>query len=92
MGLPLKPKKAAAKYKTVVGALVREHIPISYRKWIVKENDPWRVPKNLKDAIWEEWALKFFTFPVTWSKSRKKNKRNHRDMLQEFQADIVPKV
>jgi hypothetical protein len=94
MGLPLKPKKAAAKYKTVVGALVREHIPISYRKWIVKENDPWRVPKNLKDAIWEEWALKFFTFPgdCDMEQIKKKNKRNHRDMLQEFQANIVPKV
>jgi hypothetical protein len=27
----LEPKKVAAKYKTVIGALVREHIPISYR-------------------------------------------------------------
>jgi hypothetical protein len=61
-GVPLKPKKVAAKYKTIVGALLRKHIPISYRKWIAKQNDLWRVPESLKDAIWEEWVLKFFTF------------------------------
>jgi hypothetical protein len=93
-GVPLKPTKVAAKYKTIVGALVREHIPISYRKWIGKQNDPWRVPESLKDAIWEEWVPKFFTFPgdCKMEQIKKKNKRNHGDMLQEFQADIVPEV
>jgi hypothetical protein len=87
-------KKVAAKYKTVVGALVREHIPISYQKWIVKENDPWRVPESLKDAIWEEWVLKFFTFPgdCDMEQIKKKTKETIGTCSQEFQADIVPEV
>ena len=55
VGEPLAPKKAMAKYKTVIGALVRDYIPIKYRKWIGKDNDQWMVPKSEKDDIWEKW-------------------------------------
>ena len=55
VGEPLAPKKAAAKYKTVIGALVRDYIPIKYRKWTGKDDDPWMVPKSEKDDIWEKW-------------------------------------
>ena len=44
-----------AKYKTIIGALVRDYIPIKSRKWIRKDDNPWRVPKSEKDAIWEKW-------------------------------------
>jgi hypothetical protein len=93
-GGPLEPKKVAAKYKTVIGALIREHIPISYRNWKGKQNDRWRVPESVKDDIWEEWILKFFTFPKDYDREqiKKKNKRNHGDMLQEFQGDIVQEL
>jgi hypothetical protein len=28
------------KYKIVIGALVRDYIPIKYKKWIGKDDDP----------------------------------------------------
>jgi len=52
-----------AKYKTVIGALVRDYIPIKYRKWIGKDDDTWRVPESEKDDIWEKWIPQYFTFP-----------------------------
>jgi hypothetical protein len=52
---PLAPKKATSKYKTVIRALVRDYIPIKYRKWIGKDDDPWRVPESDKDDILEKW-------------------------------------
>ena len=54
-GEPVKPHKASSKYKTVIGALVRDYIPIKYRKWIRKNDDPWRDPESEKDDIWEKW-------------------------------------
>jgi len=42
-----------AKYKTIIGALVRDYIPIKYRK-IGKDDDPWRVLESEKDDIWEK--------------------------------------
>ena len=80
-----------AKYKTVIGALVRDYIPIKYRKWIEKDDDPWRVPKSEKDYIWDVKILEYFTLPIECDKEvvNKKSKRRHGDMLQEFQVDIV---
>jgi hypothetical protein len=40
VGEPHEPRKVVSKYKTVVGALIREHIPIKYRKWLRKDDDP----------------------------------------------------
>ena len=51
VGEPLAPEKATTKYKTVIGALVRDYISIKYRKWIGKDDDLWRVPESEKDDI-----------------------------------------
>ena len=74
VGEPLAPKKAAAKYKTVIGTLVRDYILIKYRKWIVKDDDPWRVSKSEKDDIWEKWIPQYFTFPQDYDKEQVKKK------------------
>ena len=63
VGEPLAPKKDVAKYKTVIRALVRDYISIKYRKWIGKDDDPWRVFESEKDDIWEKWIPQYFTFP-----------------------------
>ena len=52
VGEPHAPKKAAAKYKTIIRALVRDYILIKYKKWIEKGDNPWRVPESEKDDIW----------------------------------------
>ena len=39
-GDPLSPPIALTKYKTILRLLVRDFIPIKYRKWIGKDNDP----------------------------------------------------
>ena len=45
-GDPLSPPIALTKYKTIIGLLVRDFIPIRYRKWIGKDDDLWRVPES----------------------------------------------
>ena len=51
-GDPLSPPIALTKYKTILGLLVRDFIPIKYRKWIRKDDDRWRVPES-EDYIWD---------------------------------------
>ena len=91
VGEPLAPKKATTKYKTVIGALVRDYIPIKYRKWIGKDDDRWGVPESEKDYIWDVKIPEYFTFPAEYDRElvKKKAKKKHGDMLQEFQGDIV---
>ena len=76
---PLSLPIALIKYKTILGLLVRDFIPIKYRKWIGKDDDRWRVLESEKDHIWDVKIPEYFTFPVEYD----------RDMLQEFQGDIV---
>ena len=45
-GDPLSPAIALTKYKTILGLLVTDFIPIKYRKWIGKDDDWWRVPER----------------------------------------------
>ena len=65
---PLSLPIALTKYKTILGLLVRDFIPIRYKKWIGKDNDPWRVPKSEKDYIWDIKILECFTFPMEYDK------------------------
>ena len=74
VGEPLTPKKATAKYKTIIGALVRDYIPIKYRKWIGKDDDPWRVPESVKDYIWDIKIPEYFAFPTEYDKELIKKK------------------
>ena len=74
VGEPLASKKAMAKYKTVIGALVRDYIPIKYRKWIGKDDDPWRVPESEKDYIWDVKIPEYFTFPAEYDRELVKKK------------------
>ena len=68
VGEPLAPKKAMAKYKTVIETLVRDYILIKYKKWIGKDDDPWRVLQREKDDIWENKIPQYFTFPQDYDK------------------------
>ena len=62
------------KYKTILGLLVRDFIPIRYRKWNRKDNDPWRVPESEKDYICDIKILEYFTFPMEYDKEVVKKK------------------
>ena len=89
-GDPLSPSIALTKYKTILGLLVRDFIPIKYRKWIGKDDDRWRVPESKKDYIWDVKIPEYFTFPTEYDRELvKKKAKKHGDMLQEFQGDIV---
>jgi hypothetical protein len=70
----IKLRKASSKYKTVIGALVRDYIPIKYRKWIGKDDDLWRVSESGKDDIWENKIPQYFTFPQDYDKEQVKKK------------------
>ena len=63
-----------AKYKTILRLLVRDFIPIRYRKWIEKDNDPWRVLKSEKDYIWDIKIPEYFTFPAEYDSKLVKKK------------------
>lgn len=63
-----------SKYKTILGALVRDFILIKYMKWTGKEDDPWKVPESEKDIIWERRIPEYFTFPEEYDKDLVKEK------------------
>ena len=48
---------------------------IKYRKWIGKDDDPWRIPESEKDDIWEKWIPPYFTFPQDYDKEQVKKKQ-----------------
>ena len=58
----MEPLKALGPYKSTIGALVRDFIPIKYRKWNGSEQDPWRVPEGEKELVWNK-LRGYFTFP-----------------------------
>jgi hypothetical protein len=65
---PLSPPIALTKYKTILRLLVRDFIPVRYRKWNGKDNDSWRVPESEKDYIWDIKIPEYFTFPMEYDK------------------------
>ena len=65
-GDPLSPPIALTKYKTILGLLVRDFIPIKYRKWIRKDDDRRRVPESEKDYIWDVKIPEYFTLPMEY--------------------------
>jgi hypothetical protein len=44
------------------GAIVRGNVPISYRKWKGKADNPHVVPDSVKNLLWDE-ILKHFKLP-----------------------------
>ena len=73
-GDPLSPPIALTKYKTILGLLVRDFIPIKYRKWIGKDDDWWRVPEREKDYIWDVKIPEYFTFLAEYDRELVKKK------------------
>jgi hypothetical protein len=56
------PKKIKDTYVSQCGAIVRENVPISYREWKGKTDNPHVVPNSVKNLLWDE-ILKHFTLP-----------------------------
>lgn len=54
-GEPLAPHNSVAPYKTACGVIVRDKVPVTYRRW--KD-----VPDTLKDDLWTE-LMESFEFP-----------------------------
>ena len=73
-GDPLSLPIALTKYKTILGLLVRDITPIWYRKWIGRDDDPWRVPESEKDYIWDVKILEYFTFSAEYDRGLVKKK------------------
>lgn len=48
-------------YKSILRALVRDFIPLKYRKWTGHKDDLWRVPESEKDGVWSKFKG-YFTF------------------------------
>jgi hypothetical protein len=71
---PVRPHKVLGKYETVIGALVRDYIPIKHRRWNGKDDDRWRVPESEKDDISENKIPVYFTFPIDYDKEQVKKK------------------
>ena len=62
LGQPWEPKKVRDKFVSQCGAIVRDNVPISYREWKGREDNPWVVPDSLKNMLWDD-ILKHFTLP-----------------------------
>jgi hypothetical protein len=61
-GQPCAPKKIKNTYVSQCRAIVRDNVPISYREWKEKANNPHVVPDSVKNLLWDE-ILKHFTLP-----------------------------
>jgi hypothetical protein len=53
-------KKIKDKYVSQCGAILRDNVPISYREWKGKADNPHVVPDSVKQLLWDE-ILKHFT-------------------------------
>ena len=62
LGQPCAPKKIKDKYVSQCGAIVRDNVPISYREWKGREDNPHVVPDSVKDMLWND-ILEHFTLP-----------------------------
>ena len=62
VGEPVKPLSTLGPYKSVIGALVRDFIPIRYTNWTGREDNPCRVPESEKELVWNK-LRGYFTFP-----------------------------
>ena len=89
MGEPESPVKVLGPYKSVIRALVRDFIPLKYRKWNRKEDNLWRVPESDKDAIWEK-VKGYFTFPSGIDEQTVKEHAKHimRHAFKTFKGDM----
>jgi hypothetical protein len=61
-GEPCAPKEIKDKYVSQCGAIVWDNMPISYREWKGKADNPHVVPDSVKILLWDE-ILKHFTLP-----------------------------
>jgi hypothetical protein len=55
-------KKIKDKYVSQCGAILRDNVPICYREWKGKADNPHVVPDIVKNLLWDE-TLKHFTLP-----------------------------
>lgn len=62
LGQPVESKKYKYKYVLQCGALVRDIVPIKYRDWKGREDNPYVVPTSLKEMLWAD-VLKHFKLP-----------------------------
>jgi hypothetical protein len=62
LGQPVAPKKVKDKFVSQSGAIVRDNVPIKYRKWKGKASNPYVVPDSVKDQLWND-VIKHFALP-----------------------------
>ena len=61
-GDPSEPVSTIAPYRTSIGVIVRENVPITYKSWKRLRQDPSYVPNKTKEMLWVE-LNKRFKFP-----------------------------
>jgi hypothetical protein len=55
-------KKIKDKFVSQCGAIIRDNVPIKYREWKGKPNNPYVVPDSVIDQLWND-VIKHFTLP-----------------------------
>ena len=69
-GDPSQPEIALAPYRTTIGVIVRENVPVTYKSWKRLGQDPSYVPNETKEMLWTE-LNKSFQFPkISWRLQR----------------------
>lgn len=53
-GLSVAPRDVAAQYSTTCGCLARDFIPIKFRSWKGRSNDPFTVLEHIKEHCWSK--------------------------------------
>ena len=61
-GESVAPNDVAAQFSTACGCLARDFVPIKYKKWKGRNNDPEVVPEKTKEVCWTK-LKELFNFP-----------------------------
>ncbi|CAO2141425.1 unnamed protein product [Urochloa humidicola] len=72
-GEPVEPITVQGPYKTAIGNIVRDNVPIKYRSWNGKDDPTWTVPDETKEICWGK-VLDLFTFPGAKAQEAAKKK------------------
>ncbi|CAO2148565.1 unnamed protein product [Urochloa humidicola] len=88
-GEPIEPITIQGPYKTALGNIVRDHVPIKYRSWNGKDDPTWTVPKEIKELCWGK-MLDLFIFPgeKAQREARKKALKIMGERFKQFRCHL----
>jgi len=92
-GEPVDPITVQGPYKTAIGNIVRDNVPIKYQSWNGKEDPNLTVPDQIKELCWEK-LLESFIFPSDSAReiAKKKVLKTMGERFKQFRCILYKHV